>query len=282
MTLDFLHSTPRVSIILPTHNGSKWISRSIKSVISQSYADWELLVIDDGSTDETASVVSGFAVQDTRIKYIKNEVNMGIQKTLNKGLNMAIGPYIARIDDDDTWCDNDKLKKQVEFLDSNADHILLGTGVVMVDENGAELFRYLLPETDAEIKSKILGKNYFVHSSVIFRKDKVLEVGGYGEGEDAKHFEDYDLWLRIGHLGKFANLPIYATAYTVRSGSISVKNRLYVFRKLLSHMNKYKKQYRNYYPVLILSYLRYFLYSIYLMIPRKIKLNKVIKLYKKL
>jgi glycosyltransferase involved in cell wall biosynthesis len=267
---------------MPTYNGSKWISRAINSIKAQSYTDWELLVVDDGSTDNTGSIIKDLALNDHRIKYIKNDQNMGIQRSLNRGLREAMGEYIARLDDDDIWCDTEKLAKQVEFLDGNPDHIIVGTGVVMLNENGKELFRYLLPESDKTIKSRILGKNCFVHSSVVFRKDVVLSVGGYGEGEDALHFEDYDLWLRIGSLGKFANLPIYATAYTVRESSLSAVNRLYVFKKLLSHLKKHKGQYNNYYINIILAYFRYFAYSLYLKIHKTIPIDFFIKIYKEI
>ena len=265
---------------MPTYNGSKWIKRAIDSIKAQSYTDWELLVVDDGSMDDTDSIVVSLIKDDDRIRYIKNDQNMGIQKTLNRGLREALGVYIARLDDDDIWCDAEKLSKQVEFLDNNPDYILVGTGVVMMNESGSELFRYLLPEKDEDIKNRILGKNCFVHSSVVFRKDIVSGVGGYSEGDEALHFEDYDLWLRIGNLGKFANLPIYATGYTVRDSSLSAVNKLYVFRKLLSHLRKYKGQYKNYYLNITLSYTRYFAYSVYIKISKIIPLNFFLKIYK--
>lgn len=282
MTLNFSHSAPRVSIIMPTYNGSKWIKRAIDSIKAQSYKDWELLVVDDGSIDNTGLIVESFVKDDDRIRYIKNDQNMGIQKTLNRGLGEALGIYIARLDDDDIWCDTEKLAKQVEFLDKSPDYILVGTGVVMMSESGSELFRYLLPEKDEDIKNRILGKNCFVHSSVVFRKDLILQVGGYGEGEDALHFEDYDLWLRIGNMGKFYNLPLYSTGYTVRSSSLSAVNKLYVFRKLLSHLKKYKGQYKNYYLNMILAYFRYFFYSMYLMFYKIVPLDFFIKIYKQI
>lgn len=265
---------------MPTYNGSKWIKKAINSIKAQSYTDWELLVIDDGSVDDTGSIVESFAKDDDRIRYIKNDQNMGIQKALNRGIRESKGVYIARLDDDDIWCDNEKLAKQVDFLDNHPDYILVGTGVVMMSDSGNELFRYLLPEKDEDIKNRILGKNCFVHSSVLFRKDIVSSVGGYDEGTGALHFEDYDLWLRIGHMGKFYNLPLYYTGYTVRSSSLSAVNKLYVFRKLLSHLKKYKGQYKNYYLNIVLAYVRYFAYSIYLRIYRVVPLGFFIKLYK--
>ncbi len=273
---------PLISIILPTWNGSKWLKGAIESVRKQSYQEWELLIIDDGSTDNTAQIVTDYVQNDPRIRYIKNEETLGVQRSLNKGLQESKGEYIARIDDDDEWVDKTKLQKQIDFLHANPDHVLVGTGVIIVNENREELFRYLLPQTDEKLRAKILGKNYFVHSSVLFRKDKALEFEGYSESKEVIHLEDYDLWLKLGTIGKFANLPLHSTAYMVRADSLSYKNRVHVFKKNLSYIKKYKGKYKNYYKILLLSYLRFALYSIYVKFFSKLPVNKLIKIYKKI
>jgi glycosyltransferase involved in cell wall biosynthesis len=270
-----------VSIILPTYNGAKYIKRAIESVISQSFSNWELLIIDDGSSDNTENIIKEYVKKDSRIIYFKNEVNLGIQKTLNMGLKEATGEYIARIDDDDEWIDKDKLQKQVEFLNNNSDHVLVGTGVIVVDEEGKELFRYLLPEFDKEIRSKILSKNCFVHSSVIFNKNVALSLGGYDESKYTRHVEDYDLWLKLGTIGKLANLPIYAVKFTSRDGSISSINKIEQFKKNISLIKNYKNKYPNYFGAFIRSYSRLLIYGFVLKSPIKFSLNKIIKFYKK-
>ncbi|MES3032183.1 MAG: glycosyltransferase family 2 protein [Patescibacteria group bacterium] len=244
-----------VSILLPTHNGADRIKEAMASVFGQFYDYWELLVLDDGSVDDTKQIVESLAKDDSRVKYIKNETNLGIQKALNKGLREAKGEYIARIDDDDVWIDKDKLKKQVEFLDKNKDYVLIGTGVIVIDENKKELFRYLPPQEDNEIRNKILYKNCFTHSSVLFRKNVAFEFGGYSEDPNVKHIEDYDLWLKLGTMGKFANLRTYSIVFTQRGGAISAKNRvvqakrsLYVIKKF---KNKYPRFFRGYFITLI-------------------------------
>lgn len=269
-----------VSIILPTYNGSKYIKRAIESVIAQSFSDWELLVIDDGSIDNTKDIVSEYINKDKRIIYLKNEQNSGIQKTLNKGIKEAKGDYIARIDDDDEWIDANKLKKQVEFLDGNLDYVLVGTGVIVIDEGGEELFRYLLPEDDKEIRSKILSKNCFVHSSVMFRKDIAISLQGYDESKEARHVEDYDLWLKLGTIGKLANLSTYAVKFTLRKGSISSTNKQEQFKKNLLLTKKYKNKYPNYLGALVRSYARIVIYGFILKSPIKFTLNKLTKFYK--
>jgi len=267
-----------VSIILPTLNGGSWIFSSIKSVIDQTFSDWELIIISDGSTDNTENVVKSF--NDDRIIYLKNENNLGIQKTLNKGLKKARGKYIARIDDDDKWIDKDKLEKQVEFLDNNPDHVLIGSGVVVLNEKEEELFRYLLPDTDKKIRNRLLSKNCFVHSAVMFRKQAVDKLGGYSEDFRVKHLEDYDLWLRLGTVGKLANLPRYAVSFMSRDTSISSVNKIKIFKKIIGLISKYKNLYPNYYLAFIRAIIRLIVYGIFIKSPIKFSLNKIIKIYK--
>ncbi len=226
----------QVSIILPTYNGAAYIRRAIDSVIAQTYIDWELIVIDDGSTADIQSLLPS----DARIRYIKNEINLGIQKTLNRGLVEAKGTYIARIDDDDVWNDLEKLAKQVAFLETHLDHTLVGTGVIIVDEKGKELQRYLLPQADENIRAKMLRKNCFIHSSVMFRNTGLW----YSEDSEVRHVEDYELWLRLGLQGKLANLSTHSVTYTIRKDSLTVRNR----RIQGWHMVKLALQYRTKYP----------------------------------
>ncbi|HAE36355.1 TPA: hypothetical protein DCX66_02840 [Candidatus Nomurabacteria bacterium] len=270
-----------VSIILPTwKNAGEYINRSIDSVIAQSNSNWELLIIDDGLTDNTEEIVKEYIKKDRRIIFLKNEKNLGIQKTLNKGIKESKGEYIARIDDDDEWVDTDKLKKQVEFLNDNSGHVLVGTGVIVVNENGKELFRYLLPESDMEIRNKILTKSCFIHSSIMFRKNVVVDLGGYDESKETRHVEDYDLWLKLGTVGKLVNLPTYAVKFTLRGGSISSTNKLGQFKKNIILIKKYKNKYPNYFGALIRAYVRIVVYGFILKLPIKFTLNKLTKFYK--
>ncbi len=269
-----------VSIILPTYNGTNRIREAIRSVISQTYKNWELLVIDDGSVDGTEEVVSNLVESDKRIKYIKNENNLGIQKSLNKGIREAKGEYIARIDDDDTWCDANKLKEQVEFLEKNSDHVLVGTGFIATNEKGEEVFRSINPQSDKDIRRRILNKSSFLHSSVIFRKDSAVKYGGYSELEDTKHIEDYDLWLKLGTIGKFANLAEYSVRFTLREGSISSKNKIIQFKKSIKLIKKYKNLYPNYTQGLISLYTRMVVYMALQFKPFRHFSSSIYRLYK--
>lgn len=269
----------KISIILPTYNGEHYIKRAIGSVISQTFSKWELIIIDDGSVDDTKRIVKEYSNKEARIIYIKNETNLGIQKTLNRGLKEAKGDYIARIDDDDEWIDKEKLQKQFEFLENNNSYVLVGTGAIVVNETEKELFKYLLPETDQEIRNKLLMKNCFIHSSVLLRKNSVLNFSGYDESIESKHLEDYDLWLKLGTIGKLANLHMYGIKFTMRDDSISSNNKLEQFRKDLILIKKYKNKYPKYFESIIFGYSRLFFYKIFDLFPYLLK-NRILKLYK--
>ncbi|MDB5255058.1 MAG: hypothetical protein JWL92_434 [Candidatus Nomurabacteria bacterium] len=274
-----MSETPLVSILMPTYNGAAYIARAIESVMAQTYQSWELIIVDDGSTDTTAETITQF-LSDERIKYLKNENNLGIQKTLNRGLKEALGKYIARIDDDDRWIELQKLALQVQFLQDNSDHVLVGTGVIIVDEESKELIRYLLPQTDANIRKNILGKNCFVHSSVMFKKDAAFKVGGYDESKQALHMEDYDLWFKIGTIGKFANLPLHAIMFTLREGGLSSRNKITQAKKAFTLAKKYKDKYPGYYFSVIRSTIRLVVYGFILQFPIKVFVNRLAKWYK--
>ncbi|MFA7315467.1 MAG: glycosyltransferase family 2 protein [Candidatus Paceibacterota bacterium] len=272
-----------VSIILPTLNGSKRISQALESVISQTYTDWELLVIDDGSTDETGHLVSGYSIRDPRIHYIKNENNLGVQKSLNKGLREAKGEYIARIDDDDLWIDSNKLKIQVAYLEQNKDCVLVGTNAKICDSLGRELGEYFLPETDTKIRARMLSKNCFIHPSIVSRKSVIMEAGAYDEKEETKHIEDFSLWLRIGLLGKMINLNSIAVQLTVHSQSMTFTNRLVQAYKMYALIPQYKGKYPHFFIGRLFLGLRIIGFSILKIIPLPHKvLYGIQKIYKEL
>ncbi len=171
---------PMVTIILPVYNGALWIKTAILSALAQSFTDFELIIINDCSKDASEEIALALAATDKRIRYLKNEHNLGIQTTRNVALGISRGEYyIAEIDQDDEWIDVDKLSKQVAFLQKNEEYILVGTGVIVIDESGAEIARYLMPQTDVQIRNKILRANCFIHSSVLYRTKDVMEIGGY-------------------------------------------------------------------------------------------------------
>jgi glycosyltransferase involved in cell wall biosynthesis len=269
-----------VSIILPTHNGAVRIIRAIHGVLAQSYTNWELLVLDDGSTDNTKELIESITKNESRVKYFKNDINLGLQETLNRGLNEAKGEYVARIDDDDEWINIDKLANQIKFLEENNKHLLVGTGFIAVDEKGKEVFRRRNPEEDKRIRCNILRINCFVHSGVLFNKEGALKCGGYSTRPEVKHIEDYDLWLRLGTLGKLANLPDYSVRLELRSESISSKNKINQLKKSIKLIGKYKDCYPNYFASLVSLYIRLLLLIVFQTKPLQSFSSRLYKVYK--
>jgi glycosyltransferase involved in cell wall biosynthesis len=242
---------PIVSIVLPSYNSGHALGHSIQSAIDQTLHEWELIIVDDASTDGTQELLKDYAARDPRIKLILKEKNefreMGISGSLDRGVHMARGRYIARLDDDDYWIDPDKLKKQAAYLDAHPRCVIVGTGVVVVDGQGNERFRYLKKETDAQIRASALSANPFSHTTVMFRKDVAEVVGSY----QGKHIEDWDLWLRMGLRGEFYNLPEYSTAYTMTDQNASFKNQ----RALSAFVLKLIARYRGTYPGFVKGYI---------------------------
>jgi glycosyltransferase involved in cell wall biosynthesis len=240
-----------VSIILPTYNGARFIGQSIDSVLSQTFENFELIIIDDGSTDNTDGIVGRYS--DKRIRYIKNQTNLGLQKSLNMAIAHARAGLIARIDDDDFWNDKNKLKKQIEIFEQNRKVVLVGTGMHAIDKSGVKKFDLLLPELDKDIRSQILSRTSFVHSSVCFKKETFLAVGGFDESENTKHVEDHDLWLRLGLHGEFYNSPSCSVTVRFREGSVIGKNFLKQQFKEMLLVVKYRNHYPNFVKALGVS-----------------------------
>lgn len=238
-----------VSIIMPTYNRANLLTETVKNILSQTYKDFELIIIDDCSTDKTLNIVRELAKEDSRIKYLRNEVNMKIVKTLNKGLHEAKGTYIARADDDDPWISKTKLEKQISFLETNKEYVLVGTGAIAIDERKKELFRYSQPKHDKKIRSLMLINNPFIHGTVVFRKS-ILEKTGYYD-ENIKDAEDWDLWFRIGIKGKLYNMQTYDIYRFYGERGLSIQNRKNVSKTRLQLIKKYRKQY----PHFIFAYL---------------------------
>ncbi|MCE7530508.1 glycosyltransferase family A protein [Polynucleobacter sp. IMCC 29146] len=210
-------SSPKVSVILPAFNAAAHLGKAIDSILSQSFNDFELIIINDGSTDNTLEVLAKYG--DPRIKVITQE-NLGLPKALNQGLAIARGPYIARQDADDISLPT-RLEKQVQFLDQNPEYGLIGTWSQIMTPAGLTDRQHLHPTSNGQIQVQLLMNNQFVHSSVMFRASCLKTTGQYSE--DPEHFppEDYDLWLKIAKHFMVANLPEVLLQYLEEPNSIS-------------------------------------------------------------
>lgn len=235
---------PKVSIQMCTYNRAHFIEQAIESVLSQTFTDWELLILDDSSTDNTNDLISKYT-NDKRIKYFKNEVNLGIVRNRNKGLNLSIGEYIAVLDSDDYWIDDSKLEKQIEFLDNNIEYALVGTNMRIVDENNVSLKDLKYPTSDKVIRSRMLIKNNFCHSSTLYRKNVAEKLGGYDNSLQLA--EDYNLFLNIGINNKIANIDTFGVAYRKHSNQ-SYSNIKKIGLEIQDRLiEKYRKNYGGFY-----------------------------------
>ena len=208
---------PIVSVLLPAYNCPNYIREAVESILAQTFADFELIVLDDGSTDETPDIVRQYT--DPRIRLLSH-ANMGLAGTLNRGIGLARGDYIARQDQDDRSFP-ERLSKQVAFLDAHPACALIGTWAEIWRETNKTERTHAHPAGDAELKFLLLLNNPFVHSSVMIRKAALDRVGGYSPDRTRQPPEDYELWSRIAREYDVANLPEVLNVYREIEGSMS-------------------------------------------------------------
>ena len=207
---------PRVSILMPVYNAEQYLVQAIDSIINQTFTDWELIIINDGSTDHSKTIVSRFT--DLRIRYYENESNLKLIKTLNKGIDLCQGEYIARMDADDIAMP-DRLQIQVDFMDKHPLHIMCGTNAHIIDNDGNKT-GYIRNLTDNDfLQINLLFSDPFIHPSMLIRRE-ILETNRYDEYY--KHVEDYELWCRIAPLGQVANIDKDLLQYRWHESNVSV------------------------------------------------------------
>ncbi len=196
-----MNQAPLISVLLPVYNAEKYLAKSIQSILNQTYQHFELIILNDGSVDDSEKIALSFT--DQRIVYVKH-ANCGLAATLNKGLQLAKGSLIARQDNDDISLPN-RFKEQVAFFSANPNLVLLGTAAEIVNEKGDSSGRFHQhPCNNIDLKWALLFNNPFVHSSVMFKKAEVIKCGAYSL--DKHYFEDYHLWSRLSVYGEVANL----------------------------------------------------------------------------
>lgn len=186
---------PKVSVVIPTYNRPDFLRLAIRSVLDQTFQDFEIIVVDDASMDNISQVVGGF--KDKRIKYIRHEVNKGGSAARNTGIMKSSCEYIAFLDDDDEWLPP-KLKMQVDLLD-NSPPVVGGiyTGSVKIDRNSQRVFEQLTPTKRGDLASELLVSNCLssAGSSILLKKECFEQMGLFDE--NLPSFQDYDMWIRI-------------------------------------------------------------------------------------
>ena len=212
-----LQSLPVLSVVLPVYNGLPYLRQAVESVLTQSFGNFELIVINDGSSDGSQELLESF--DDPRLRIVQQE-NRGLAATLNIGIAQARGRYLARQDQDDI-CLPGRFEKQVNFLDENMDVMLLGTAAeIWKGHNRTD--RVMSHAIDGHaLKFGLLFNNYFVHSSVMMRRSVFERVSGYSEDKARQPPEDYELWSRIAREFDVANLPDVLLAYREVPNSMS-------------------------------------------------------------
>ena len=208
---------PTISVLLPVFNGSRYLAQSITSILAQRFTDFECIIVNDGSSDDSEAIIRSF--DDERIILI-NQTNVGLPVSLNRAIRAARGRYLARQDADDISLP-ERFLEQVAFLDAHPHCVLLGTQAQIIE--GEHLSARLLahPTLNGELQLKLLFYNCFVHSSVMLRASALEKTGLYSE--NSAHFppEDYELWLRLKNVGTLANLPKPLLQYREVPSSIS-------------------------------------------------------------
>jgi glycosyltransferase involved in cell wall biosynthesis len=213
---------PLVTVLIPAFNARRFLRDAIESIERQSFKDWELLVIDDGSIDDTYEIACSYS--SDRIRTIRNPNNLKLIRTLNIGLQEAAGKYIARLDADDIALPN-RLASQIEILESRPDIVMIGGRADTIDENRTLLdrgARRFLPSTPQAVRTGMMFMNPFGHSSITYRRQAAIDAGGYPL--EYKDVEDYEMWRRLLAYGGGMNLTTTVCARRRHTGSVT--NRL--------------------------------------------------------
>lgn len=200
---------PSISVIMSVYNEQDYVRRAIDSILAQSYSDFELVIIDDGSIDNSAAVIAEYP--DPRIRLLR-QANQGLERALNRGILLSEGQYIARMDADDQ-SRPDRFAKQIDFLERRPGCGLVGSCCALLLEGERDLRHFRVPLTDRAIRRQIMWENPFVHSSVMMKRWVLDKAGPY---RPEYRWGDYDLWCRVLEVCEAANLPDELVIRTVR------------------------------------------------------------------
>lgn len=202
-----------ISVIMPVFNSSLYLKDAVDSILNQTFVDFELIIIDDGSTDDSLKLIKSF--NDPRILVVESSENKGIVEVLNLGIAMSKGKYIARMDSDDISYKN-RLAVQYEFMEANPEILMCGSFYKILGTDNIVKF----PTTSEEIKVQLLFRNTFGHSTVMFRSSVIIDMD-LKYVDDFKYAEDYELWSRFAKHGKLANIPCDLIEYRIHPAQIS-------------------------------------------------------------
>ena len=209
---------PAISVLMSVFNSQDYLREAVDSVLGQSFTDFELIIINDGSTDGSASILASY--DDPRLRVVHQDTNKGLVAALNLGLSISHGEFIARMDSDDV-CVNLRFELQVNALRAHPEVVLIGTSYILISADGVPFDTHSMKEDNEAIQKLLLVGNQFCHPSVMMRRDALTNVGGYRD-IGGRYAQDYDLWLRMAECGKVMNLAAYLLKYRVHEGQVSV------------------------------------------------------------
>jgi glycosyltransferase involved in cell wall biosynthesis len=206
---------PTVTVLMPVYNAEKYVGEAIESILNQTYRDFEFLIINDGSTDNSATVIQSY--KDERIRYVENGANLRLIATLNKGIELAGGKYIARMDADDI-SESNRLQTQVTFMTAHPEIGVCGSWFHSIGSGSNSLSKY--PTDDFNIRYAALYQCPFCHPTIMFRTPVMMQHG-IKYSSEYPHAEDYELWLRMSRVTQMANIPESLLKYRQHDSSIS-------------------------------------------------------------
>lgn len=210
--------SPKISVIMSVYNDERFLDKSISSILGQTFPDFELIIINDGSTDNSLEIIKKYQRIDKRIILIENKRNIGLTKSLNKGIRMAKGKYIARMDSDDIAI-KERLQIQYGYLEKNKDTFLIGGGAVNVNKKGERLTIFRPISDKKRLEEKLKKRNAIYHPTIMFRNQ-----GNVFYREKMWYIEDYDLYLRLlSDNKKIVNLKDILIFHRISSDSISIR-----------------------------------------------------------
>src|SRR5208337_3644138 len=210
--------SPLISVCMPVFNAERYVSEAINSVLSQTFKDFEFLILDDGSTDGSLAILKSYAERDPRIQ-LTSRPNKGLAPTLNELMDQARGEFVARMDADDISLP-ERLERQADYLRNHPDCVIVGCHALVIDSDGDPICVWFKGQTHEELDSQNVQGDHqssLCHPAVMMRRQTVLDVGKYRERELC---EDLDLWLRLAERGRLANLPIVLLKYRIHQSNL--------------------------------------------------------------
>jgi glycosyltransferase involved in cell wall biosynthesis len=217
-----MQTTPTLSVLMSVYNAGRYLRPAIDSILTQTFNDFEFIIIDDGSVDRSAEILREYAARDPRVR-LTVRANQGLTRTLNEAIGMARGEFLARMDCDDVSV-ADRFERQLAALRADPALVCVGGSFELIDGKGRLLTRLRPPTDDATIQQLLLkGHTAICHPAAMMRRDAVAKVGGYDP--HFKTTQDLDLWLRLGEVGRLGNVPEVVLKFRQHDSSVSETRR---------------------------------------------------------